>query len=248
MRRFWGWIARDWKLKLAALGIAVLVWSAVKAEETMTVTVNAVPVNVDLRDPGWELAGRPSPATVSVDLTGPVRELLRVAVARPRVVLPLEEVHDSLLVAVIRSNWVHLDGGLTRTRVEDVHPATVRLVFDPVATRLVPVAVPIRGELPDGLRLTAAVTIEPAAVRVSGPRRLLQAMDSVRLPPLDLAHLKSTTALRMDIDTAGLGLVLRPTSVRVRVPIAPDTLRVGADSVRPAPKDSAVQARPVGKT
>lgn len=176
MRSVWGWIATDWRLKLAALGIALLVWSAVKTEETATVSVPDVPVRVDVRDAAWALGGSPSPATVTVELTGPIRELLRAAVARPRIVLPVEDVHDSVLVAVIRSNWVHLDGGFARTRVDDVHPGSVRLVFNRIAP---PPATSLPGRPP-----LAPMDTAPDTVRVErDTAHRAPAADSVARPP-----------------------------------------------------------------
>jgi YbbR domain-containing protein len=232
MRRLWALALRDWKLKLAAFAVALLLWAVVKAEETVSVSVTGVPVGVSLRDPRWELTAAPSPALVTLQVTGPVREILRLNVERPRVVVPVEDARDSVLVAVLRTGWVQMPGGLERTTVDDIRPDAVRLVFDPVRTRDVPVALPLRGALPAGLRLDGAIELDPSFIRVSGPWRRLSRLDSVRLPALNLLRLTGVTAIEMDIDTAGMGLLLRPTSVTVRVPVA------RADSM-PAPADSA---------
>ncbi|HET9985131.1 MAG TPA: YbbR-like domain-containing protein [Longimicrobiales bacterium] len=219
MRRIGEWFIRDWSLKLAALGLAVLLWSLVKSDELTTVVVPAVPVRVSLRDPAWELAGPPTPQEVSVSFTGPVREVARLATERPRIVVPVEEVQDSVDVTVLRSGWVQVSGALSRTRVDDVRPSTVRLVFDRVDARLVPLSLPMRGKLPAGRALTGRVVMEPAFVRVSGPARRLARLDSIRLPALDLAHLRDTTTLRIGVDTADLGLLVAPLHVRVTVPV-----------------------------
>ncbi len=129
MRRLLETLARNWRLKLAALGIALLLWSVVKAEEIVSVYVRGVPVTVSVRDPAWENAGSPAPARVTLQLTGPVREVLRIAFERPRIVVPVEDVRDSVMVAGLRADWVHLSGSLTRTRVDDIIPASVRLAF-----------------------------------------------------------------------------------------------------------------------
>ncbi|MBX6362895.1 MAG: YbbR-like domain-containing protein [Gemmatimonadetes bacterium] len=219
MRRIGEWLIRDWSLKLAALGLAVLLWSLVKADELTTVIVPAVPVQVSLRDPAWELAAPPTPPEVSVSFTGPVREVARLATERPRIVVPVAEVQDSVDVTVLRSGWVQISGALSRTRVDDVRPSTVRLVFDRVAARLVPLALPMRGKLPPGHALTGRIVIDPAFVRVSGPARRLAQVDSIRLPALDLAHLRDTTTLRVGVDTSNLGLLVAPLHVRVTVPV-----------------------------
>ncbi len=60
MRRLLEALARNWRLKLAALGIALLLWSVVKAEEVVSVFVRGVPVSVSVRDPAWVSAGPPA--------------------------------------------------------------------------------------------------------------------------------------------------------------------------------------------
>lgn len=221
MRRFWERVTRDWTLKLASLGVAVLLWSIVKSEELTSVTINNVPVAVRVRDPGWELASAPSPSRVSLVFTGPLREVVRLAVESPRVVVPVEEVQDSVEVTVLRSNWVELEGSFPRTQVSDIRPSTARLVFDRVDVRLIPLKLPVTGALPPGEVLTGAVQLDPAFVRASGPRRRLTHVDSIPLAAIDLSRITDTTSVRVDVDTAGLGLVIAPTRVRVTIPVAP---------------------------
>ncbi len=231
-------LTHNWTLKLAALGLAILLWSLVKSEELTRVTVPDIPVQVLLRDPGWDPAEPPSPQTVSVVFTGPVREVVRLAVERPRVVVPVEQVTDSVEVLVLRTAWVQLYGSFTRTRAEDIRPSTVRLVFDPVSTRLVPLALPTRGALPPGIALEGPVRIEPPSVRVSGPKRRLEGIDSIELPPLDLTHVTGPTTLRVGVDTAGLGLLVSPTTVRIFVPAGqpPDSTAGAPDSAAARPR------------
>lgn len=239
MRPAWTWVTHNWTLKLAAVGVAILLWTVVRAEDVVSASIPGVRVYASIRDPGWELAAPPAPASVRLQLTGPVRELVRLAFQRPEVLVPVEEVRDSVLVLVVRDSWIRFPRGITRTRVDDVAPATIRLVFDPMATRTLGVALRVRGELPAGLELTGPIALDPGQVRASGPRRRLQDVDSVRLPPLDLSRLTDTTAMTMDIDTARLGLVVEPASVRVRVPVG----RVGG---APAGGDSSTRAAPGG--
>lgn len=237
MAALWNWLTRDWTLKLASLGVALLLWTVVRAEDVVSATIPRVRVYASIRDPGWELATPPTPRTVRLQVTGPVRELVRLALERPEVLVPVEEVRDSVLVLVLRDGWIRFPHGVARTRVDAVSPATVRLVFDPVAVRTLPVTLPLRGELPAGLRLTGPIALEPARVRASGPRRRLLGVASVPLPPLDLARLTDTTTMTVDIDTARLGLAVEPTTVRVRVPVgragsAPGSLPTAPDTAR----------------
>ncbi len=215
-------LTRNWTIKVTALLLAVLLWTIVKAEELTRVPVENVPIEVALRDPGWMLASPPSPPTATVVFSGPLRELVRLAVARPRVVIPVDEVSDSVEVRQLRTGWVQLEGDLSRTRTEDIRPGAVLLTFERLTTRLVPVTVRTRDELPPGLELAAPIRARPPVVRVSGPRRAIEALDSVVTGPVELGGLRGSAAIRAPLDTAGLGgVILSPANVDVVVQVAP---------------------------
>ncbi|HEX7118066.1 MAG TPA: YbbR-like domain-containing protein [Longimicrobiales bacterium] len=230
-------LTRNWTIKLTALLIAVLLWTIVKSDEPTRVPVENVPIEVALRDPGWMLASPPSPPTATVIFSGPVRELARLAVAQPRVVIPVDEVSDSIEVRQLRTGWVQLEGDLSRTRTEDIRPGAVLLAFERLTTRLVPVTVRTRGDLPPGLDFAAPLRVEPPAVRVSGPRRAIEALDSVVTVPLELGGLRGSAAITAELDTTELrGLILSPATVDVVVRVKP---AVQDTAVLGAPADSA---------
>ena len=232
-------LTRNWTIKLTALLLAVLLWTVVKSDEETRVPVENVPIEVAMRDPGWHLAAPPAPPTATVVFAGPLRELGRLAAARPRVVIPVDEVSDSVEVRPLRTGWVQLEGEMTGTRTIDIRPGAVLLTFERLTTRLLPVAVQTRGALPPGLELAAPIRAEPPAVRVSGPQGAVERLDSVVTVPVELGGLQASAAINIAIDTAGMGglVVSRPTvDVIVQVaPVAPDTAAQQAASIRPHP-------------
>ncbi|HLM66524.1 MAG TPA: hypothetical protein VK358_03310, partial [Longimicrobium sp.] len=72
----------NWRLKLSALGLAVLIWALVSSEQ---VTSQWIPVRVDpvVRDPRFVISEAPEPQEVRVQFTGPGRELWELAIDRP---------------------------------------------------------------------------------------------------------------------------------------------------------------------
>src|SRR5690606_6873689 len=200
-----------------------------------------VPIEVALRDPGWILAAEPTPPTATVVFSGPIGEVVRLAVARPRVVVPVDEVTDSVEVRQLRTGWVQLDGDLTRTRIEDVRPGAVLLTFERLTTRLVPVTVRTRGGLPPGLDFAAPIRVEPPAIRVSGPRQEIEAIDSVVTTPVELDGLRGSVVIGAAIDTAGLrGVILSPSEVDI-------IIQVTAAAPPPQQQDTALLGRPAGR-
>ncbi len=228
----------NWALKLTALVLAFLLWSVVKSEEPDRTTIENVPVRVESRDANWVMTAPPVPQSVSIVVSGPARELARLVLFnRPDILVPIEDVRDSAEVVVLRNAWVRMFGRTDNTRVEDVRPAAVQLTFDRLSTRLVPVGIELRGSPVPGFAMSAPVYIEPSAVRVSGPSRRVVALDSIRLPPLDLSGFAATDTVSMTVDTTGLGVLIAPSQVQVILTIAPlhpDSAAARAQSMLPA--------------
>ena len=83
--------------------------------------------------------------------------------------------------------------------------------FQPIEQRMVPVTV----RLPEGITTAARPIIEPAEVMVEGPRNRLSGLQSVfvNVPDLEAAL---DGAVPLVLDTAGIGLAVRPIEVSVR--------------------------------
>jgi YbbR domain-containing protein len=216
-----GSVRGNWTLKLTALALAFLLWSVVKAEAPTRVTIPEVPVRVVLRDADWVLATPPAPATVSVVFSGPVRELVRLAVQRPELVLTVDQVREPSEIHVLRTAWVTMQAGMDNTRADDVLPSTVRVEFDRIMARMVPLSVTLVGSLPEGLELSAPIRLDPPAVSASGASRRLAQIDSLRLPAFDLGAVRGHDTLAIAIDTTGLGVQISPRTVRIIVPARP---------------------------
>ncbi|MHB1170152.1 MAG: CdaR family protein [Longimicrobiales bacterium] len=235
-------ITDNWALKLTALAIAFLLWGAVKAEVPERLPVSDVPVRVVARDGDWEPAAPPAPSTVEIVFSGPTRELVRLAVNRPEVLIPVDAVSDSVETRVLRAGWVQLYGGMDNTRVEDIRPSTVTLRWDRVVSRLVPVSVQVIGTPAAGYRLSGPVQVEPTAVRVNGGAARVSGIDTIRLGPIDLSGWTATDSFPLGVDTTEMGVIVSPMTVRIVVPIEPlpDSI-TNAAGMRALPRDTANQ-------
>ena len=227
--------SRNWTLKLIALILAILLWAVVKGDEPTRVSISGVPIEVEVNDDAWVLAEPPEPATVRVVFTGPVRELVRLGADRPRIILPVDRVQDSVEVRALSAARLVFDGDFQRTSAAEVHPATLRLAFDRSMTREVPVTVTTEGELPEGVSLVGPVAADPSTVRVTGARRVVEQISRLRLQPVDLSAYREPVTLIVPVDTAGLGarVSLSPPEVAVHVPAA-EADSTGTDSLHAA--------------
>lgn len=230
-------VTENWALKLAAVALAILLWAGVRAGTPKRTVFRNVPVEVDLRDPDWQLLGEPDPPAVSITVTGPTGELMTLAADPPRIVLPVESVTDSVETQVVPPQWIRVPRGLDRTRIEGLQPDTIRLRYERLESRVVPVHVATRGDLADGFALALPIATRPPVVTVRGPRRLLDDLASVPLLPVDLSGLRSPTNVPTTVDTAAIeGLSVTPAEVNVILRVLP------ADS-QPAPPSEAIARR-----
>jgi YbbR domain-containing protein len=222
------WMTADWALKVTALALAFLLWTTVRAETPNQWALDEIEVRIVNNTADWVVADAPNPASVRVVFRGPTRELLRFVTQRPDIVVPIDEVNDSVEVLALRRSWVRLPSGTPSIDVVSISPEMVRLSFDRVATRLLPVAVRFQGALPSGFELLHEPDIEPTVVRASGAGRNLARIDSLRLPPIDMRDRRGIDTLELTIDTTGTGLIISPRTIRVVVPARP----ILADTVR----------------
>ena len=214
-------MTKDWALKLTALALAFLLWTSVRADAPGGWDPETIAVRVMNDDPEWIVAEPPSPAEVQVRFRGPYRELLRAASDRPEIIIPFDDVDDSVVVRPLSRNWVRMPPGTEQVTVLEIIPAEVRVTFDRMGTRLLPVAATLRGHLPVGYELVGVPDVEPSMVRAAGSGRALARIDSLRLPPIDLRDRRALDTIELTIDTTGTGLIISPRTVRVVVPIRP---------------------------
>ena len=246
-------LLHNWRLKLSALGLAIFLWAVVQTEPTNPETFASVPVHVQVADTTWTPSGAPSPATIDLRLSGPSREILRLAREGTSIRVPVGVIGSQDTLITLRREWVEL-GDRSGLSVESMSPPTVRVSFERAQTRLLPVSTRLVGRVRDHLALAAAIDVSPQLVRVRGPASRVQAMDSVALVPFDLSTLSRSGAFAVAIDTAGLmGASVVPANATLGVRVEDlvervlDGIRVqtdtnpGEEAVVPDPADIQVR-------
>ncbi len=216
-----GIVTRNWRLKLAALTLAVLLWITMRLSDDRVsrLEIPAVAVRVDQVASDWRLQGEPSPSTVDITVTGPMRDLLRVAMAEPVVVVPLDSVPTEDLVLELAPDWVwNVDQ--SSVIVEDFAPSSVRLLFERYKVEDIPVTPRLIGRLPDSLALVAEPRTSLLFAQVRGPASEIDALQTVFLEPFDLRSVTESGRIEVAVDTtrmAGLDVTPRITTLLVEV-------------------------------
>jgi YbbR domain-containing protein len=240
-------LSRNWTLKLSAFGLAVFLWAVVQAEPAEREILSSVPVRVQVGDLGWTLDGDPDPRFVQVRFAGPARQILELNRESAAVRIPLASVTSADTLVQLRRDWVVIEGGASLV-VQDIVPGSVRLRFEESRQVALPLSVRTRGTLPRGIALAAPIGLTPPVVRVRGPVRVLERLDSIPLMPLDLSAVSSSGMVEVAVDTAGLdGVTLTPVRAQLGVRVEPAAERLLA-AVRvevEGPAAEALQVEPV---
>ena len=213
LRRLRGAFTERLGTKFTAASISVLLWLVVSARLP---TRSLVLVDV-LPELDSSLILLDQPPRLRALVAGRGADLLKLHAAPPVVRRVVSgDAPDKLMLDITPSD-VLVTAELTNdVRVLDVQPRMVMLRFEPRATRRIPVMndgrILVRDE--SAIHAATGVRFEPAAVRVSGPRRIVRRLGSVH--PFSLTIARGDTVPHVaDLDTAGLGVRVQPSQVKV---------------------------------
>lgn len=242
-------LTRNWKLKLLALALAVLLWVVVSAEQ---VTSNWIPVPLQVRvnDPDFQLIPSSVPTEVEVRFSGPGRELWDLVVRRPPLVLSITDIDSTAATFGLDAGMVQVPSQMA-VRSLDVRPGAVTLDFYRVDSRLVPVRVRITRGPGSGWALVDSLEVQPNRIRISGLEQELRGIQSIATRAVALDAADSIFSRVVPLDTSGLsGVQLSATRVRVtgRVDRVRDLTFVqipvsAADGVAISPTEVTVRVR-----
>ena len=209
-------------LKATAVFLAVVVWFVVNAKEPQMQLVHvrflvALDSSLVLRDPPPELQAL---------VAGSPRELIKLTSNPPVVRRQITSDVPDTLVLDLRVDDVVLPDGIDAV-VRDVQPRSLTLRFESTWSRRVPVQSMIE-MTPTDWPGPVSVHLDPDSVQVSGPRHLVLRVRFVPTVPTTISLPDSLPHL-VDLDTARLGLRVRPAQVKVHVVTIGSTTALGPD-------------------
>jgi YbbR domain-containing protein len=179
--------------KLLSLAGAILLWISVAAEPELATFVSA---HVEYKNlsPALEISSDVV-ETVYLEVRGPSESLrLPELPRRSAVILDMADIGAGQHTFTIDSGDVQLPRGVQLVRAV---PAQIRLNFEPVATRSVPVEVRFAEGLPQDLQVIEA-TAEPSALAITGPASRVARVASVETNPLTLKAEQGTHSYRVE--------------------------------------------------
>jgi YbbR domain-containing protein len=217
--RVLGVLVHNWPLKLAAIGLATLLYGGLVLSQSSATLTGVVPI---------EVVGQPA----DTFLLKTIRPVTEIRYFTPSNVRPISSDFEAWvdLADIIPGSGQHsvpvqLRSVDPRVRVLGFEPQSVTIDLDAVAQKTVPVQVE-RGDVPPDLTV-GEVTVKPAEVRVVGPRsvldRVVAARASVIVQPLGIDVDQDVELVAIDsVGDAVAQVRLEPATARVTIPIFAD--------------------------
>lgn len=228
MSSFPGLLLRNWRLKITALALAVVLWVTMRLSDDRIdrLDLSSVEVRVEHVHRDWFLRQPPSPPTVEMSVTGSLGDIWRVAMSRPTIVIRVDSVFRGDTLLTLSPDWV-TDVDRSSVTIENFRPSSVRLLLERNKEDEIPVTVRLIDELPDTLALVAEPRANLLFTSVRGAASVVDALETVFLEPFDLSGVTGPGRFEVALDTAGLGgLAVNPTSATLTVEVAPMRSRV----------------------
>ncbi|HKA24783.1 MAG TPA: CdaR family protein [Candidatus Eisenbacteria bacterium] len=219
--RFVSGLMENMGVKITALLLAIALYFHVVTEQPQEKVLGFPLVVQGLAD---SLALQtPPPTTIGVKVRGTGKQILRLSIVRPKVVLDLSGVN----VGQFQRTMTAADfQGVTSEGVDVTGPSNpprIELTIEPRAEVDVPVAVRTHGDPALGFFVQGDPQITPDRVRISGPRSWVRARDSVETEPLSIAGKRKDVEAVLPLETPPAWATVSPGSVEVTVPIGSET-------------------------
>jgi YbbR domain-containing protein len=188
------WIPDKAGLKLVSLVLATATWFFVKQVTSDSRVIEGVPVEVKAK-PGLTVL-QTSVSTVNVKVRGTPEDVRQASRQDLSAVVDLTgDDHIGPITKRLTSRDIRHS---RRVQVSEIDPTEVIVNVDEMIERELPVQPEFGGELPPGLSVERVVT-QPEAVKVKGPKMLLDKMTGITTLPIDVTGRRTSFRERVEL-------------------------------------------------
>jgi len=207
-------------LKAVSIALAALIWLIVSGEQVVERALR-IPLEFTNVPSQLEIVGEP-PNVVDVRVRGASGTLSRIAAGELVAVLDLVSARAGQRLFHLSAADVRAPFGV---EVVQVLPSNLYMMFEPSATKRVPVVPEVEGEPAAGFEL-GTVTADPPTVEVEGPSGAVKAMTAAVTEPLSAAGATAPVSELVTVGVPDPSVRLKnPTPVRVTVNVMPAQLQ-----------------------
>jgi YbbR domain-containing protein len=219
MRRFSKSVTSNLGAKIIALLFAIFLWLHVTAQQLE---------NQRFRVP-LSLSGIPDsltiihdvPEFVEVTVRGPRSNLLKLRLfGRLKATVDLVDVKQGRVNIPLSSVILNVSEDFDPRDVEVEEPKMLTLNFERVITRMVPVRLAYKGEMPQDIIITGNPTIIPDKVQVQGAMSIVSGISVVNTEEIDIRGKRGKLTQEMAIDVVGRNVAVSPRNVLVEMELS----------------------------
>ncbi len=219
MRRILRRIIHNWPLKLAAVGLATLMYGGLAVSQNTQVFPGVIQVRVVNQPDRTVMLTSPEPVT-QVRYFAPSGVLVGTSTFSATV--DLSGMTPTGGVVSVRIQVISVDG---RVRVRGYEPAFASIQLDPLVSEIVPVKVE-HGTVPDGLTL-GDTEVDPPNVVITGPKsvvdQVVAARADVQIQPSGIDVDQNVKLVPVDVLGNAVSPVdVTPATARVAIPVFSD--------------------------
>ena len=208
-------LTHNWRLKMLALFMAVVLWAATARESTSEIGVDVpleyqnVPAKTEVITDTFN--------TVEVRLRGPsaiIKELSSQDISTTIDVGKMEQGREKIVP--LTNEHVRAPFGVD---VVGVNPARVRVTLEPTVSSQLKIIPAVMGSPAEGFRVEA-VSVMPDSVKVEGPANRVRLMENVLTTPVDVSGKQQNVRQTVDLNVLDPRVrVSQPQPVHVEVRI-----------------------------
>jgi YbbR domain-containing protein len=219
VRRILAIVLHNWPLKLAAVGLATVLYGGVVVSQGALTFGDPVPIRQPVIPPGMYLLEPPPPVT-SIRYFAP-QGSDRPSTDTFTATIDLSGITQGGTYDVpVQVTSVNSD-----IQILDVTPDRVSVQLDPLITKIVPVEIE-RGEVPDGLEV-GTETATPSTVTVRGPKTIVDQVVAARadvvIQPSGIDVDEDVALIPVDaVGNARSPADVSPTTARISIPVFSD--------------------------
>ncbi len=176
--------------KVLSLFVAFGLWFMVMSSNSIEITKEVV---LEIDTPPGLVVANEIPDRVSFRLSGSKFFLRTVANSMDSIHVDLSKAKAGPTYYRIERESLHLPIGV---KVLSISPSTVNPILEPMLRKTVPVVINTKNHVPTGYRLLS-LQAKPQNVRIKGPRNVVEKMNSIKAPEIDLSEIPSN--LKWDV-------------------------------------------------
>ena len=219
MNRFTKGLTANLGAKIIALLFAIFLWLHVTAQQIE---------NQGFRVP-LSLTGIPDsltiihdvPEFVEVTVRGPRSNLLKLRLfGRLKATVDLESVKRGRVNIPLSSAILNVSEDFDPRNIEVEDPKMLTLNFERVVTRVVPVRIAYRGEIPEDVIITGEPTIIPDRVQVRGAMSIVSNITLLNTEEIDIRGKRGRLTQEAAVDAGGQEVSVSPGSVLIEMELS----------------------------